>query len=121
MHELSVATDIADLAFGAAEGRVLERLTIRNGAFSSVFTDSLLFYLEILMEEKQGKAAKIEIQDVPARCVCECGEIYETDRFLTPCPKCGGWKRKVESGMECRLESIEVTTEENPSPPTPKT
>jgi hydrogenase nickel incorporation protein HypA/HybF len=108
MHELSVATDIVELAFGAAEGRLVERLTVKNGAFSSVFAESLRFYLEILTEERQGKQADIVIESVPAKCLCECGKVYETDRFLDPCPSCGEWKRKVESGMECRLESIEV-------------
>jgi hydrogenase nickel insertion protein HypA len=121
MHELSVATDIADLAFGAAEGRLIERLHISNGAFSGVFTESLRFYLEILLEEHQGKAADIAIQSVPARCLCDCGESYETDRFLTECPQCGGWHRKVESGLDCKLESIEVEdktpSEEHPHPP----
>jgi hydrogenase nickel incorporation protein HypA/HybF len=121
MHELSVATDIAQSAFGAAEGRRLERLTLQNGTFSSVSSESLRFYLEILTEEHEGRQADIVIQEVKARCTCECGESYETDRFLNPCPKCGGWKRKVESGLECRLESIEVAdktpTQEHPHPP----
>ena len=115
MHELSVATDIAESAFGAAEGRRLERLAIQNGAFSSVSSESLRFYLEILTEEHEGCPVDIVIQDSKARCVCECGEAYETDRFLNPCPKCGGWKRKVESGLQCRLETIEVAES---TPPT---
>ncbi len=114
MHELSVATDIADLAFGAAQGRVIERLNIQNGVFSGVFADSLRFYLEILTEERQGRPAEVVIAETRARCVCECGRRYETDRFMEGCPACGGFKRKVEEGMDCRLESIEVEDKVKP-------
>jgi hydrogenase nickel incorporation protein HypA/HybF len=113
MHELSVATDLVEMAFGAAEGRPIEKLLISNGAFSGVYTDSLRFYLEILTEERQGKPAVLDIQIKPAKCLCACGETYETERFLDPCPKCGAWNRKILSGLDCRLESIEVTTDDS--------
>ena len=111
MHEFSVASSIAELVKRHAGSRRVEKITVDNGVLSGVFADSLVFYLDLIMEEKGSKGVVIEVREVPARCACECGEVYETRRFTDPCPKCGGFKRRIERGKECVVESLEVADE----------
>jgi hydrogenase nickel incorporation protein HypA/HybF len=108
MHELGVASGIVDLALEHAGGRRLTALNLAVGVNAGVFKESLLFYLDLLLEERGVKDVKVKVRDVPLHCECECGTGYETFAFMTPCPKCGSFKRSMTGARDCTVESIEV-------------
>jgi hydrogenase nickel incorporation protein HypA/HybF len=108
VHELGVATGIVDLALEHAGGRPLTALNLALGVNAGVFQESLLFYLDLLLEERGMKGVRVEVRDVPLHCVCDCGAGYETFRFMTPCPQCGSFQRTMSGGRDCTVESIEV-------------
>jgi Zn finger protein HypA/HybF involved in hydrogenase expression len=108
MHELSVATGIVDLALSHTGGRRLTAVNLAVGLNAGVFKDSLLFYLDLLFEEKGIKDVKVGWRDVPMHCRCDCGAEYETTVFLAPCPTCGSFTRSMTGGQDCTVDSIEV-------------
>ncbi|MBN2188525.1 MAG: hydrogenase maturation nickel metallochaperone HypA [Chitinispirillaceae bacterium] len=111
MHEYGVAVEIAERAAAAAGGRRLSRVTIRIGALSGVFAESLAMYCDLLFREQQPNAVEIVAANVPARFRCACGAEYSPQKLFDPCPSCGGADRVVIDGKECLLESIEVDGE----------
>lgn len=108
MHEMGVAAGVLDLVLEKAAGRRLTALTMAVGVNAGIFKDSFLFYMDLLLEEKGLKGVKVNWRDVPVRCRCDCGREYETFRFMDPCPSCGSFKRSMEGGWDCQVESIEV-------------
>ena len=108
MHEAAIATAIIEVVDNCRDSRKLEKLTIDNGVFSGVFADSLIFYLEIILEEKGMKDVAIEVRETPAHCICACGNEYKVSVYIESCPVCGGFDRRITEGKNCVIESIEV-------------
>ena len=108
MHEYSVAADIAKIVSQTAKGRPVKKITLAIGAFSGIFSESLLMYLELVLPEMGMNDVSIETNDVPASFVCSCGTHYTAESMTTLCPQCGGYERSIKSGHECTIESIEV-------------
>jgi len=108
MHELGVATALVDLAQENAGKRRLTALNLAVGANSGIFRDSLLFYLDLLFEERALKPVEVRWRDVPLRFKCVCGHEYESVSFASPCPSCGSVERDLVGGGDCFLDSIEV-------------
>lgn len=110
MHELSIATAIVETAQSHAAGKSIEGITVRIGPFSGVVRESLVFYLDLLLEEKETPKARIEIIHSKANAVCSCGASFQISSAMTPCPSCGGFNITCSDGPDCTIESIEVTS-----------
>ena len=110
MHELSIATAIVETAQSHAKGQNIEGITVRIGPFSGVVKDSLVFYLELLLEEKEKPKARIEVVHSKANATCPCGASFQISSAMTPCPSCGDFNIKCSDGRDCTIESIEVTS-----------
>ncbi len=108
MHELSVATEILDVAQRYAQGKPIRKIVIKAGPLSGVVKESLEFYLNLLFEDKGIKGAVADIQQVPCEAKCSCGNTYETPDPLSACPVCGGLDREFRGGKDCLVDSIEV-------------
>ena len=108
MHEYSIATDIAAIVKRTADGRPVKKITLTIGALSGVFSESLLMYLELVLPEAGMEGVSVETKEIPATFSCCCGEQYAASSVTTPCPRCGGYVRSVQTGQDCTVESIEV-------------
>jgi hydrogenase nickel incorporation protein HypA/HybF len=108
MHEYAVADNIAELVLETAKGRRLEKINLAIGALSGVFTESLTMYLILILEEKGHLGVKIATKEIPATFHCDCGKEYTAAKMIDACPSCGGYNRKIVSGKDCIVESIEV-------------
>ncbi len=108
MHELSVATGIVDLAVQNAGGKTITGLNLSVGVNAGVFKESLLFYLDLLFDERGMKGVRVDWKDLPVHCACDCGAQYETLVFMQACPRCGSFKRSMTGGRDCTVESNEV-------------
>jgi hydrogenase nickel insertion protein HypA len=108
MHEYSVALQIATIVKKAANGKPVKKININIGALSGIFSESLLMYLELLFLEDNMKDIKIETKETPAVFICDCGNEYVAQNLFTLCPNCKKISRKIKSGHDCIVESIEV-------------
>lgn len=111
MHEYGIALQIADLAAEYAKGKRLTQLSIRIGALSGVFDESLKMYLELIAEERGWGSVACTFTLVDAMFLCVCKKEYQIKNMTESCPVCHSYERTAIDGADCRLESIEVDDE----------
>ena len=111
MHEAGIADDILAVVLQYAEGRKITAVKIKVGELAGINTDSLLFHLECLSQEKHITPLKFDIQKIPAVFICQCGHQYQSVDPLMACPVCGGYEREIIEGKDCIVENIEVKDE----------
>jgi Zn finger protein HypA/HybF involved in hydrogenase expression len=70
--------------------------------------DSLEFGLTIVLEDKNLSQVKLNITTVPATAICECGHQYRIKDILESCPKCRSFNRKITSGADVIIRSVEI-------------
>lgn len=96
-----------DVARQNNSSRIL-KLKIRVGAISGVVTEALQFAFEALKKGTIAEDAELEIEVVPARCLCkECQTEYEPGEVDFLCPNCGSPNIKLQNGRELDLISID--------------
>lgn len=112
MHELAVTESILDIAQKHAIQAQAARVTdiyIVMGKLSSMVDDSIQFYWDMISQDTMCVGAKLHFNRIPAKLVClSCGNNYNLDDGLTPCPQCSSTQVKVISGEEFWVDSIEI-------------
>lgn len=109
MHELSVASAIIDTAARHAGGRRVTAVYVRAGQLRQVVPESLAFYFEHVARDTLCEGARLELELVPARLLCEaCEHDWKLDEAVFRCPRCGAREVRVTSGEELEVESIEI-------------
>lgn len=113
MHELSVASAIADTVVRHAAGRRVDVVWLRIGRLRQVVLPTLEFYWQIVARDTVCEDSRLEIEDVPA--VLRCGGCEQEWEIVVPafvCPRCGPQEVSVVSGEELSVESLDVQTEQ---------
>jgi hydrogenase nickel incorporation protein HypA/HybF len=113
MHEFALAQDIVATITQQVKDD-LEKITAINieaGAYSGVVADSLAFGLNIIFTEKNLPDVKVNIIKVPTIAHCVCGREYELNEIFETCPQCGSFERKIISGMDIVINSVELSEE----------
>jgi hydrogenase nickel incorporation protein HypA/HybF len=112
MHELAVTESILDIAQKHAIQAQAARVTdiyIVMGKLSSIVDDSIQFYWDMISQDTMCVGAKLHFNRTPAKLAClNCGNNYNLDDGLTPCPQCSSTQVKVISGEEFWVDSIEI-------------
>ncbi len=112
MHELAVTEEILHKAEEIALQEHALRVTdiyLQIGKLSGIIDESVQFYWNALCEDTICAQANLHFEAVPALIDCEdCGNQYELDHDLIPCPACGSMNLKIAGGEEFILKSIEV-------------
>ena len=112
MHELAVTESILDIASKhavEAGASSVADIHILIGRLSSIIDDSVQFYWEIIAKNTICEKAILHFIRIPAELEClECGNKYQIETDLTPCPNCQSNRIKILSGNEFRVESIEI-------------
>ena len=113
MHEFALAQDIVETISTKVTDDLekVSHINIDVGVFSGVVVDSLDFGLKIILAEKKIPGVKINIVEVPTIARCECGKEYEIKEIFESCPKCHSFNRKLISGMDIVINSIELVEE----------
>jgi hydrogenase nickel incorporation protein HypA/HybF len=89
-------------------GRVV-RLELIIGRLSGVHPDSIRFALEVMAPGTLLEAARVDIVEPPAYCVCPaCGARSVISELTAACPQCGNFSVTIEGGSELLLQSIEL-------------
>ena len=115
MHEMSVTANILEIASRHGEEANAKKVTdlyLVIGALSSIVDDSVQFYWDTISSGTLCEGATLHFNRIPAQLLClDCNQSYSLPGELTPCPKCGSSRVKVQSGNEFYLDRIEVTLE----------
>jgi len=110
MHEYTLAENIVDTIRVQATPRLeqVQQISLDVGRFAGVVADSLKFGLQVIFRESGNREPDVEITEVPALARCECGTEYEIQDLLENCPNCHSYNRKIRSGTDVILRSVEV-------------
>jgi hydrogenase nickel incorporation protein HypA/HybF len=112
MHELSIASAIIDTAVRHAGGQRVTAVYIRAGQLRQVVPESLAFYFEHVARETPCEGARLELEVLPARLLCEaCEHDWRLDEAVFRCPRCGAGEVRITAGEELEVESIEIEEE----------
>ncbi|MFF4896295.1 hydrogenase maturation nickel metallochaperone HypA [Streptomyces sp. NPDC001068] len=112
MHELSIAAAIVDQAgaWARADGaETVSAVTVRVGELSGVVPDALDFAFEVARDGTALAAARLVVEQVPARAWCEaCAEEFAVG--MPPffwCPHCDRPCPELRSGRELEITAVE--------------
>lgn len=110
MHEFALAQNIINTICEEVTEE-LEKISLINievGAYSGIVIDSLDFGLRLILTENKNPHININIVQVPTIARCECGKEYEISDLFKNCPACNSFNRKIISGLEIIINSVEV-------------
>lgn len=110
MHELSIATNIIDIAEDFARDHQTEkisRIELEVGQLSGIVVDSLKFALEMAVEDTVLEHAEIIIDEIPGKSRCNnCQNIFNVSEWFKPCSNCGSTDFEIIGGKEMLVKSI---------------
>ena len=117
MHELSLCEGIIEVATNAL-ARVASPLppvscvTVRIGRLTSVVSDCLRHYFDLLTPGTALEGAVLVIEDIPIRARCaDCAAGFEIEVLSFSCPRCGSGLVELISGRELEVVSLETSEE----------
>ncbi len=112
MHELAVTESILAITLKHAEQAAAQKVTdiyLVIGQLSSIVDDSVQFYWDMISENTLAQGARLHFNRIAARMKCmSCGQEFEMERRLEPCPACQSYSLQVIAGEEFYVDSIEV-------------
>ncbi|MCG8484240.1 MAG: hydrogenase maturation nickel metallochaperone HypA [Clostridia bacterium] len=110
MHELSIATNIVEIAEEEAikaKKSTISEIDIEIGSMSGVIIEALEFAMEEAVKKGVAQNAKINFKELMARANCEkCFHQFEVDDFFAVCPKCGSFETNIISGKDLKIRKI---------------
>jgi len=110
LHEMSLAQDMTRI-IGRTLGRKVPlcRVNITVGPLSGICGESLTFcFTEIAKMEGFGEP-ELVIHNTEAKIVClDCSIEYSATDFYQGCPECGSIRRRILSGREFTVDSVEI-------------
>jgi hydrogenase nickel incorporation protein HypA/HybF len=120
MHELSLMEEVRRLALAAAaaEGATaIQSIELRVGEQAGVELEALRFAFPVVMAGTIADGAELRLTAVPATAHCApCGWRFACADGLAECPHCGAISRKLLSGRELELASLELELPERGGP-----
>jgi hydrogenase nickel incorporation protein HypA/HybF len=109
MHELSLASSIADLAQRQARGRKVTRVDVAVGHLRQAIPSALAFGFELVTMGTSLEGAKLSVRQVAVRGRCrQCGEEVEPEAWPQACPVCASYELEIRGGEELFVEALEV-------------
>ncbi|PWB76169.1 hydrogenase maturation nickel metallochaperone HypA [candidate division GN15 bacterium] len=112
MHELGIAQNIVDTVLLEMQNRKLpavSAIALRIGALTDVDPEALVFGFEILSKDTVLRQARLNVERIPVRGVCEsCGAPFEVEGYVFVCPGCESRSIKLTSGTELDIAYLEV-------------
>lgn len=112
MHEFGIADDVLVAAEVEAErvgGGTLSVIGIRLGTGSGIDPDALLTSFDALVAHRDLGPLSLEIETVPQKRRCRCGEGFEVSGLIAVCPACGDFDSKVLGGGALDIAFLEFS------------
>ncbi len=112
MHELGIASSILNRVRRAADenpGATIQKVGVCVGELSGVDPGALEFAWSALTKDSPWEpvALEIEFRRRMQRCR-ECGCEFETEAFLTECPRCESLHTETIAGEELDITFLEL-------------
>ncbi len=115
MHELSVTQDLLQRTLFHAQqagARQIRQVNLTVGELAGYVDQSIEFYWNILAEGTLCQNARLQIQKVPARFLCQdCRSEFVVENELIFCPECQSHRAQLIQGDEFYLQSIDIETD----------
>ena len=112
MHEIDIAAQILQAGQTEAErcsGARLVAVKVQIGVLAGVDEYALRFAWDVLSQQENTIAPRLEIITVPRRNLCEdCGAEFASSATEAVCPVCSSRKSFLLGGDELQLASVEV-------------
>jgi len=110
VHELSICGSIAEIVRRRAADRPVSTIHLRIGRLRQVVPDTLVYCWELVSADTELDGAALEVEDVPARIVCQdCDAttlVGELPLFM--CHACNGVNVSVVSGEEFLITALDL-------------
>jgi hydrogenase nickel incorporation protein HypA/HybF len=120
MHELAVTEDILKISIEEAqkhEATGVSDIFLTIGWLSSIIDDSVQFYWDHISKDTLCEGATLHFNRPPAVFKCnKCGQEYEIQGDLIPCPVCKSFDLGILSGNEMQVDHIEIIIEGKDEP-----
>jgi hydrogenase nickel incorporation protein HypA/HybF len=112
MHELSIATNIIEIAEAQARAHCsnsIRKIKLRLGEFTTIVREALEFSFEVARQGTLAEHARLEIETVPLAVRCPtCGPVRQPPgEICLMCQVCGS-PLEIVSGEELQVEYIEL-------------
>ena len=110
MHEMSIATNILQIAEDSMNGhQQLLSITVEIGQLAGVELEALTFCFKALKESSRYPNLELIVEEIPGEGECQqCGKTVSMKEMFAVCPGCGSYTVKPVRGQELRVASIEV-------------
>jgi hydrogenase nickel incorporation protein HypA/HybF len=109
MHELKLASSIADIAHRHSRGRRVTRVDVVVGHLRLAVPSALSFGFELVTMGTPLEGAKLSVRQVPVRGRCRlCGEEVVPEAWPLACPTCSSFELEISGGEELFVEALEV-------------
>jgi hydrogenase nickel incorporation protein HypA/HybF len=112
VHELSICTAIAKIAYNIADGRTVERVRVDVGYLRQVVPDTLSHSWELVVFGTPLDGVPLEVREVPAIIECRhCGTRTTLEDPIFRCSSCGSTDTEVISGSELLVTSLDLSVD----------
>ncbi|MFH0896167.1 MAG: hydrogenase maturation nickel metallochaperone HypA [Bacteroidota bacterium] len=110
MHELSIASQIIDIAEDKAKElgvKKISKIEIEIGTLSGVVRDNLEFAMQLATKDTCLDGAVIEMIEIQAFARCTaCSTEFEMKQFYDGCPSCNTTSPDIIKGKELKIRSL---------------
>ena len=112
MHELAVTESVLKIAEKhalLANAKKVTDIFLVIGNLSSIVDESVSFYWDMISKGTICENSKLHFKRISASMLClACNQTYDLPGELIPCPNCGSFQVKVQTGDDVYLESSEI-------------
>lgn len=112
MHELSIASNIAEAVLQEMERRGIERINtiaLRIGRMTDVDVEALAFGFEVITKDTPLDGARLAVEHIAIQAKCrQCGSEFEVIDFLFACPECQCSRVDLIHGTELDITYLEI-------------
>jgi hydrogenase nickel incorporation protein HypA/HybF len=112
MHELSIAQSILAIAKNAMPENSNASVTsvgLQIGELSNIEIESLEFAFSVIKTDTILKNAELKIEVIKGEAECnECKTVFSACSYVSCCPHCQSYSKKITKGREMRVLNIVV-------------
>lgn len=112
MHEMSLSRNMVGIIESQAARHGFARVSrvrLEIGALSCVEPEALGFCFDAITRGTRAEGATLEILDIPGLAWCrDCDVAVPIGQLGEPCPRCRGYRLRIQAGNEIRIKDLEV-------------
>lgn len=110
MHELGMCEGVVATVERRAQGRAVDGVGVRAGAFLRVVPEAFAQSFEMVAAGSIADGAAVELTIVPGAATCDdCGHGFSADMPAASCPRCGSLSVTISGGDELIVEWVRYT------------